>query len=132
MTKTYFDKMTESPEAKRIYQQERAILAATELIWQTMQEQGISKAQLAKRLGKSRAYVTQLLDGRANMTLRTVVDVFFALGKSVDVCCRPVSQASRKGDRGARVHASVKSIRLSAGLESKRFSRIAARRARSA
>ena len=78
-----FDTLIDGPESRKLFDQERAILEVTELICRTMQEQNVSKAELAKRLGKSKAYITQLLDGRANMTVRTISDVLFALGKSL-------------------------------------------------
>jgi len=52
----------------------------TEQIVQAMQRQRVSRADLAERLGVSRAYVTQLLRGKPNTTLRTLVRVAAALG----------------------------------------------------
>jgi len=50
-----------------------------------MDEQGISRAELARRLGTSRAYVTKLLGGNANFTLQTMTKVAMALGAAVHV-----------------------------------------------
>jgi transcriptional regulator with XRE-family HTH domain len=91
MTQTFVEQFVSTPEGMRLFQQEQLILDVTEMISATMEEQGLSKADLAARLHKSRAYVTQLLDGRANMTLRTISDVFLALGKSLDVVTRDLS-----------------------------------------
>ncbi len=52
MTRTWIDTITETPEDKRLFEQERAILEVTELICQLMEEQGISKAKLARKMGK--------------------------------------------------------------------------------
>lgn len=83
MGQTLTEKLTATTEGMRLYQQERAILEVTELLCRLMDEQRITRSQLAKRLGISKGYVTQLLDGRSNMTLRTVSDVFFSLGRAV-------------------------------------------------
>lgn len=81
----FFDKWaSESVDHQRLLAEEEFILGVTENIWEEMQRQGVSKAQLAERLGKSRAYVTQLLNGSRNMTLRSLADICFALG--VDPC----------------------------------------------
>ena len=85
MAQTFVEKVTATREGKRLYEQERAILEVTELICKLMERQNVSKSELARRLGKSKAYVTQLLDGRANMTLRTISDVLFALDSSLRV-----------------------------------------------
>ena len=55
----------------------------TETICELMDQQGISRVELAARIGTSARYVTKLLSGSTNMTLKTISDVFFALGRSV-------------------------------------------------
>jgi transcriptional regulator with XRE-family HTH domain len=67
-------------EAPLLWHQERSKLEATELICDIMQRQGVSRTELAKRLGKTKGYVTQLLDGSANMTIATLSDVLTVLG----------------------------------------------------
>ena len=96
MAQTLIERLTSTPEGMRVYQQERLILEITELICDLMAGQKIKKADLAERLGKSRAYVSQLLDGRTNMTVRTISDVFFALGRAACVTAGPAELASRK------------------------------------
>lgn len=54
-------------------------------IWRLMEEQKVSRAELARRLGTSRAYVTKLLGGNANFTLQTMTKVAMALGSTVHV-----------------------------------------------
>jgi transcriptional regulator with XRE-family HTH domain len=85
MAQTFVEKVTASRQGKRLYEQERAILEVTELICKLMERQNVSKSELARRIGKSKAYITQLLDGRTNMTLRTISDVLFALDSSLRV-----------------------------------------------
>lgn len=94
-----FDSLIDGPGGRKLFEQERAILEVTQLICRTMQEQNVTKAELAKRLGKSKAYVTQLLDGRANMTVRTISDVLFALGRSFRMDC--VDTTSVDGHSGS-------------------------------
>jgi len=67
----------------RLYQQERAILELTELACEIMDESNVSRAELARRMRKTKGYVSQLLDGRANMTIRTIADIFTALDRSI-------------------------------------------------
>lgn len=45
-----------------------------------MKKEGVSKADLARRLGKSRAYVTKILQGNTNFTLDSLVQIARALG----------------------------------------------------
>ena len=77
------ERLTATEEGMKLYQQERAIQEVTELICALMDERGINRTELAKRLGRSKGYITQLLDGQANMTLRTISDVFTAIGLSI-------------------------------------------------
>ena len=83
MSRTWIDRLTETTENKRFFQQEKTILEVTELICELMDEQGISRTELAKKLGYTKGYISQLLDGTANMTLRTLSDVLFALGNEL-------------------------------------------------
>jgi transcriptional regulator with XRE-family HTH domain len=59
------------------------VAEASEVIASLMAQQNLSKADLARRLNKSRAWVTQLLGGKANMTVRTLADVVYMLGAEV-------------------------------------------------
>lgn len=83
MKKTLIEEFVSTDEEMRLFQQEKLILECTELICELMDKRGINKAELAKRLGKTKGYITQLLDGRANMTLRTISDVMWTLDASL-------------------------------------------------
>ncbi len=83
MGETLTERLTKTPEGMRLYQQERAIQELTDLVCELMEEQDVSRSELAKRLGRTKGYITQLLDGRANMTVRTISDVFTALDRAV-------------------------------------------------
>ena len=79
----------ESDENARLLAQESLILDASERILEEMERKGISKSQLAGALGKTKAYVTQLLSGGRNMTLRSFADIAFALGMTAKVQLAP-------------------------------------------
>lgn len=51
----------------------------TEAIIESMDEKGISRAELARLMNVSRPYVTQLLEGSVNITFRKFVEVCHAL-----------------------------------------------------
>lgn len=90
MAKSHIEKLVETADGMRLYQQERLILDTTELICEVMEDNGINRTDLAKQLGKSKGFISQLLDGSQNMTLRTLSDVFLALGLAVHVETGPV------------------------------------------
>ena len=50
---------------------------------ETLMGDKVSRAELAKRLGCSRSFVTKTLDGAHNFTLATLADVFAVLGRKV-------------------------------------------------
>ncbi len=64
----------------RLVAQELLITEVTEEIWKAMEEAGVTKAELANRMGATKGYVSQVLSGSRNMTLRTLADICFALG----------------------------------------------------
>ena len=79
MAKTLVEQFVDSMEGMRSFQQEAAIYEITELIEERLRNLGISRSELATKLGKTKGWVTQLLDGESNKTIRTVADVFAVL-----------------------------------------------------
>ena len=97
MSELLVEKLTKTREGMRLYQQERAIQEVTDVICELLVEQGVSRSDLARRLGKTKGYVTQLLDGQANMTIRTICDVFSALDRAVHFQEGPLSVTAKLG-----------------------------------
>ena len=64
----------------RALAREELIYNVTEDLLVVMERLEVSKKELARRLGRSKSYVTQLLSGARNMTLGTLSDICFALG----------------------------------------------------
>lgn len=79
---------------------EGVLLAVNERICELMQEKEISRAELARRLGKSRAYVTRLLNGQPNVTLKTLIQIAVALGEGIEVFIP--SSVTEERNRAAR------------------------------
>jgi len=80
MSNYFEDWKNESVDRQRLVVEESFILDVTEEIHLKMEGLGVSRVQLAERMGKSKAYVSQLLSGSRNMTLRSLADISFALG----------------------------------------------------
>jgi transcriptional regulator with XRE-family HTH domain len=100
------------PEYGRLLAEEALILDSTELISELMLEKRLTRAELAKLIGKTRAFVTQVLAGNRNMTLRTLADLAFALDARVNVVAQPLKSvngqpagAAMRGRRGPRTSA---------------------------
>lgn len=73
--------------------QERAVLEATELVCRLMEERGMGRPELARRLGRTRGELDRLLDGRATMTVRTLSDALAALGRAVRLRDEPLDDS---------------------------------------
>jgi len=65
---------------EKIFAREELVYNVTEDLLVILEDMDITKKELAKRLGKSRSYVTQILSGSRNMTLGSFSDICFALG----------------------------------------------------
>jgi len=66
-------------EEERLIALEELVLNVTEDILVAMEDKGVTKQKLAKKLGKSKSYISQVLGGARNMTLKTLSDMCFAL-----------------------------------------------------
>lgn len=76
----FFDSLeNESKVNKKIFAKTSLIQNVTEDIMIAMEDLNISKSQLAKKLGKSKSYITQILSGSRNMTLSSLSDLCFEL-----------------------------------------------------
>lgn len=81
--KTLMDEFLEDPEFARLMDQEDLIMEVTETLCELLEKEGVSRKELADRLGKSKGFVSQLLNGGRNLTLRTVADILHVLGYKV-------------------------------------------------
>jgi transcriptional regulator with XRE-family HTH domain len=77
----FFTEVEASPD----YWHEVAVMEFTMDLYRLMEEQQVSRAELARRMGTSRAYITRLLGGDANFTLMTMVKVAMALDGALHV-----------------------------------------------
>ena len=74
-----------------LVRQEELILDVTERLTQALDNAGVTERQLAKRLGKSPEFVSEVFGGGRNLTLRTISDIATALS------LRPAFQLSSDG-----------------------------------
>lgn len=78
-----FKEMLERAEKRDSYHVEAAKFEISEQVYVAMQEIGMSEAELARRLGVSRAYVNKILKGAANLTIESLVKIGRALGREI-------------------------------------------------
>jgi transcriptional regulator with XRE-family HTH domain len=74
-----------SVQNRRLLQEEELILDVTESLSRLLEEVGLSKTELARRLGKTKGFVSQILAGGRNLTLRTIADVADALDYRIHI-----------------------------------------------
>jgi transcriptional regulator with XRE-family HTH domain len=97
MSTRSFREVFEQPRQSDSYWETRAALDFTESVYQRMTALGLTKSQLAERLGTSPAYVTKILGGEANFTLKTMVRLARALEAQLAVHLVPEDEAATKG-----------------------------------
>lgn len=92
----------------RLLRQERLILDVTEALAGALEDSGATRAELARRLGRTPGFVSQVLGGSRNLTLRTIADIATALSlepsfsladaTASDRHPRPPRRPARRGD----------------------------------
>lgn len=75
---------------------ESLMMNVTEDILVAMEDQAISKVELSRLLGTSKALITQMLNGSRNMTLRTLSDIAFVMDAEVTVTFTRKKKADSK------------------------------------
>ena len=90
----WFKEELESARNTFEFRLEKILLQLGEDICQLMSDQGFSRAEVAARLGVSRAYVTKVLNGNPNLTIKTLLKLSDALGRELII--HFPSQVNRK------------------------------------
>lgn len=86
-------------EYDAVYAQEAAMIDAAELIARALEASGLSRADLARRLGVSRAEVTARLKGERNITVRTLAETLHVLGETLKIESERSEQRTRTRTR---------------------------------
>ncbi len=87
--------LLDASKRENTYWEEMAILNFTEALLDRIEEMGIAKQDLAAKLGVSPGYVTKLIGGQNNFTLRTMVKVARAVDSELHVDIRPSNSWGR-------------------------------------
>lgn len=74
-------------DERMIEAEEDLVIDAQFLIQRLMNEHGLTRAEVARRAGISKARLTQLLRPEANPTLRTIARIVYAIGERVHLGC---------------------------------------------
>ena len=82
---------------------EKVKLTFADELCRLLDEQGVSRGQLAERLGTSRAYVTRILRTDYNLTAETMVKVARALDARVELALVPKDAPKRLRAVPARI-----------------------------
>jgi transcriptional regulator with XRE-family HTH domain len=83
--KTVYEKYLENDNFERIMAQEDFIMEVTENFCRVLNEEHVSRSRLAKLMGKTKGFISQVLNGGRNLTLRSLADIAFALGYTVSI-----------------------------------------------
>jgi transcriptional regulator with XRE-family HTH domain len=79
-----------SEEDRKGYERERLILWTLDSLSELIADSGMSRADIARKLGTSRANLTQIFSGSRNATLGTVADLAWACGKRAVIRFEPL------------------------------------------
>jgi transcriptional regulator with XRE-family HTH domain len=85
----WFNKLLDTYEDDVEFRTEELILDFTERIVAKMEEKGISRAELSRKLGVSKAFITNLLNGNPNLTIKTMVSIADALESRLNLDIYP-------------------------------------------
>lgn len=90
-----FSKLLEQAKTGDAYWADKIVQIFTEELSQKMQQEKISKKDLAERLGTSPAYVTKVMRGNANFTVETMVKIANSLDMQLHLHLAPKETSVR-------------------------------------
>lgn len=98
-------------------------------VMEYMEKEGINQNQLAERLGVTKGYVSQLLKGQFNHTLKKLIDLSLAMGMVPHIEYRTIADVLLDDSRTYYLHeAAVRSMTIpefsTAGFDGKEFTQV--------
>lgn len=118
--KNTVQRLLETEQGRCEFVQEELAFDATELISELMAIEKVNKVELAKRVGKSKAYITQVLSGSRNITMHTLAGLTYALGYAVKLQAEPIAETGAEDVYEFRTEAAWRSrvsyVRLSGAV----------------
>ena len=99
MAPTFDEHMTQARQHPA-YWSYLTMLEFTDNLIAEMDVQGVTGAELARRMGTSRAWVSRVLAGECNLTTATMGKLAFALGMRVTTQIVPLDTAVAHAERG--------------------------------
>jgi len=97
MKKKSFKELIDEAKGRDTYWAASMILDFTEGLHKMMEANGVSRSELARRLGVSPAYITKALRGNVNFTVDSMVRLVRAAGGEVSIHIGPKSKRERNG-----------------------------------
>lgn len=77
------------------YRLEKILLQLGEDICLLMEQQGLNRTHLAERMGVSPAYITKILSGNPNLTIKSLLKLTDAMGKELTLQFSPRAAQKR-------------------------------------
>jgi plasmid maintenance system antidote protein VapI len=93
--KKSFKELFDQAKTRNTYWVGSLILDFTDGLHKIMEESGVSRSELARRLGVSPAYITKVLRGNVNFTLDSMVRLVRAAGGEVSLQVAPKAHKKR-------------------------------------
>jgi transcriptional regulator with XRE-family HTH domain len=104
-------------KASAVFVAEGLMLDVATTVWAVMKRLGLSQRELASKLGKHPAYVSRILNGSHNLTLKTIAEVAVALGQQVRIEIEPQASAEDSAPAAAGFLAIVPTARRGTAFE---------------
>ncbi len=95
MKRRSFRELFDRAKTRNTYWVGALIIDFTEGLHGIMEANGVSRSELARRLGVSPAYITKVLRGNVNFTLDSMVRLVSAAGGEVSLQVAPKAQKKR-------------------------------------
>ena len=95
MKKKSFKELIDEAKGRDTYWTASMILDFTEGLHKIMEANGVTRSDLARRLGVSPAYITKVLRGNVNFTVDSMVRLVRAAGGEVSIHIAPRNKRER-------------------------------------
>lgn len=82
---SYFNQLLDNKQGRKFLAEEELVTCVTERVFELLEEEGITQAELARRLNVKPPRISRMLSGNSNITLKTLAGIGHALDKEITI-----------------------------------------------
>lgn len=88
--KSILQRLLSTPEGKRLYAQEVAMIQIATMVWQIMESQSMTEGQFARRIRRKKAWLLAVFEGECDISIAELSDILCRFNLALELGGKPI------------------------------------------